>query len=226
MDLDSLKEGRKKIIAPAIVTGNESVRARPLDDLIARLRETDERERKGMQKALPFWILAAAIFVVTFAFAFVFGGLDLNPATLLIRGMLMVLYVCIAVAIGFRVRSIRKIDYAEPVRSFLSKAAKRHAFMSIGWSVFAFGATMLLAYAASFYIREVLERYFGIVDSFPAITGTLVFFAGVYAFGVWATRRNWKREKEQIWLKVKEMMDELNREELNGKSEAGVRSAR
>jgi hypothetical protein len=226
MDLDSLKEDRKRITAPAIGTHTGGLGTRLLDDLIEQLKEADEKERRMLRRALPFWIVAAVIFTITFILAFIPGDLVLNRSTLLIRGMLMVLYVCIAVALGFKVRSIRKIDYTEPVRSFLSKAAKRQAFMSIGWSVFAFGATMLLAYAASFYIREVLERYFGIVNPVPAIAGTLVFTAGVYAFGMWATWKNWKREKEQIWLQVNEMMDELNREELNGKSESGMSSAR
>ena len=217
MDLDSLKEDRKRITAPPIDARNAGAGTRQLDNLIAQLKEADEKERKLLRRALPFWIVAAVIFAVTFVLAFIPGELVLHPSTLIMRGMLMVLYVCIAAAIGAKVMGIPKIDYTEPVRPFLEKAAKRYAFMTTGWSVFAFSVTMLLAYGASFYLQDVFRRHFGISDPFPVIVGTLLFLAGVFAFGFWATRKNWEKDKKDIWLKVKRMMDELDREELNGK---------
>jgi hypothetical protein len=216
MDLDSLKEDLKQITAPGIDARNAGGGTRPLDDLIAQLKETDEKERKKLRRALPFWIIAAVIFCITFVFTFIPGGFVLN-SSLIMRGMLMVLYVCIAAVIGIKVMGIPKIDYTEPVRSFLDKGAKRHAFMTTGWAIFAFSVTMLLAYGASFYLYDVFRRYFGVTDSVPVVVGTLLFLAGVFAFGFWATRKNWEKDKKDIWLKVKRMMDELDREELNGK---------
>jgi hypothetical protein len=44
-------------------------------------------------------------------------------------------------------------------------------------------------------------------------------FVLVYGFGFWATRKNWKKEKQDIWLQVRNMREELEREEVNGNTQ-------
>jgi len=215
MDLDSLKEKSKHVTAPTIEAHSVTAGTRSVEDLIALLKASDEQEQRKLRKAMPFWIIAAVIFVIAFVALIAAGGVSLNPTTLL-RGMLMILYVLIVVGIGMKLKGLAKIDHSEPVRSFLEKAAKRYAFMKTEIAVFSFCATMLLAYGTSFYIRDVLLRYFGISDSLPGLVGSLCFFAIVYAFGFWATRKDWKKEKQDIWLQVRKMREELEREEVNG----------
>jgi len=215
MDLDSLKEKSKRVTAPAIERHSDPAGIRSVDDLIALLKESDEQEQRKLRKSMPFWIIAAVIFVIGFVAVIVPGGGSMIP-TILLRGMLMIIYVLIAVGIGMKLRGLAKIDYSEPVRSFLEKAANRYAFMKKEITIFSFCATMLLAYGTSFYIRDVLLRYFGISDFLPGLVGSLFFFALVYAFGFWATRKNWKKEKQDIWLRVRKISEELEREELNG----------
>ena len=218
MDLDSLKGKSKRVTAPAIDTINVPAGVRSVDDLITLLKEGDERERKKLRKALPFFVIAAVIFVITFVAVIVPGGVSLNPSTLFLRGMLMILYVFIAVSVWTRMRVIAKTDYAESVRSFLAKAEKRYAFGTTESYIFAFIVTLFLGYGAFLYISDVVRRYIDIADGSIGLLVTLLFFAAVYGFGYWATRKDWKKEKRDIWRQIRKMREELDREEGNEKS--------
>jgi len=218
MDLDSLKGKSKRVTAPAIDTINVPAGVRSVDDLITLLKEGDERERKKLRKALPFFVIAAVIFVIAFVAVIVPGGVSLNPSTLFLRGMLMILYVLIAVGVGMKLKGLAKIDYAEPVRSFLAKAEKRYAFGTTDFYVFAFSITLFLGYGAFFYISDVLRRYYEIELPLIGLIVTVLFFTLVYSFGFWATRKDWKKEKQDIWLQIRKMREELDFEESNGKA--------
>ena len=218
MDLDSLKGKSRRVTAPAIDTINVPADVRSVDDLITLLKEGDERERKKLRKALPFFIIAAVIFVIALVAVLVPGDAPINSSMLFFRGMLVILYVFIAIAFWIRMRGIEKIDYAEPVSSFLAKAEKRYAFGSAKYYVLAFIVTLFLGYTASLYISDVFRRYFDIGDGSIGLVVTLLFSAAVYSFGFWATRKDWKKEKQEIWLQIRKMREELDREEVNGKS--------
>jgi magnesium-transporting ATPase (P-type) len=217
MDLESLKEKSRRITAPAIDTRSVQEPVRSIDNLIARLKENDERERKKLRKSLPFFIIAAIIFVIAFVAVIVPGGVPLNPSTLFLRGMLMIIYMFIVLAVGKKLKDLAAIDYAEPVRAFLAKAEKRYAFATPGYYVFAVTMLLFLGYGTFFYFRDLLRRFFEITDPLPGVGVTLVFFGAVCALGFWASRKDWKKEKEGIWLQVRRMREELDREENNGK---------
>jgi hypothetical protein len=210
MDLDSLKGKSRQVTAPAIDTMNVPAGVRSVDDLITLLKEGDERERKKLRKALPFFVIAAVIFVIAFVTVIAPGDAPINSSMLLFRGILAVLYVFIAIAFWIRMRGIEKIDYAEPVRSFLAKAEKRYAFGSTKCYVLAFIVTLFLGYTASLYISDVFRRYFDIGDGSIGLVVTLLFSAAVYSFGFWATRKDWKKEKQEIWLQIRKMRGELD----------------
>jgi hypothetical protein len=219
MDLDSLKKKSAQITAPPIDEHNRPAGMRSVDDLITLLQESDEVERKKLRKSLPFFIIAAVVFAIAFIVTLFLGyGASLNSSTLFLRGMLMILYAFMAVSVWTKMRGIEKVDYAEPVRSFLAKAEKRYAFGTTESSIFAFIVTLFLGYGVFLYISDVARRYFDITDGSIGLIVTLLFFAGVYGFGYWATRKGWKREKRDIWLQVKKMGEELDREEPNGNS--------
>lgn len=218
MDLDSLKQKSTQITAPAINGHNRPAGMRSVDDLITLLKESDEVERKKLRKALPLFAIAAAVFTVAFIALLVPVAGVVNSSMMLLRGILAVLYVFIAIAFWTRMRGIAKIDYAEPVSSFLTKAEKRYAFGSRTSYVLAFIATLFLGYAASLYINDALRRHLEVTDGTIGLAATILFFIAVYSFGLWATRKDWKKEKQDVWLQVKKMREELDREEVNGKS--------
>jgi|OpeIllAssembly_1097287.scaffolds.fasta_scaffold68495_2 hypothetical protein len=218
MDLDALKQKSMQITAPPINEQNLPAGMRSVDDLITLLKESDEVERKKLRKSLPFFVIAALIFAVAFIAVIVPGGASLNPSTLLLRGMLMILYAFIAVSVWTRMRGIARIDYAEPVRSFLAKAEKRYAFGTKEVYVFAFAVTLFLGYGAFLYVSDVLRRHYDITVPWVGLLVALMFVAAVYVFGFWATRKDWKKEKQDIWLQVKKMREEWDREESNGNS--------
>lgn len=213
-----MKEKSKQVTAPAVGKSNIPAGVRSVDDLVSLLKEADERERLKLRKALPFYGIAAIIFGIAFVAVVVPGSALLNPSTLLLRGLLMILYIFIAASVWLKVKGLAKIDYAEPVRTFLAKAEKRYAFGKTQIYVLAFGITLFLGYAAFLYIRDVLRRYLEVTASWPGLVVTLLFFVFVYAFGLWATRKNWIKGKQDIWLQIRKMREELEREEGNGKS--------
>lgn len=218
MDLDSLKQKSAQITAPPINGHNRPAGMRSVDDLITLLKESDEVERTKLRKSLPFFVIASVVFTVAFIAVLVPVEGVVNSSMLLLRGILAVLYVFIAIVFWTRMRGIAKIDYAEPVSSFLAKAEKRYAFGSRTTYVLAFIATLFLGYAASLNINDALRRHLEVTDGTIGLAATILFFIAVYAFGLWATRKDWKKEKQNIWLQVKKMREELDSEESNGNS--------
>lgn len=210
MDLDSLKKKSRMVTAP----GREpSVRPAGVfvDDLISRLKREDEKERKQLRKALPFWIIAAIIFVVAFV-AVVISGSGIPSSALLLRGLTATLFVIVVVGLFLRLKMLRKIDYGEAVLPFLQKSAKRYEFSPAWFYFFAASVTLYLAYGAYIYMRDVFHRTFGVHNSFTVLAGTVAFFGIVYAVGFWATRKEWKETKEPILREIRMMLRELGEE--------------
>jgi hypothetical protein len=218
MDLDSLRQKSAKVSAPPIDVPNVTAGTSSIDDLIALLQASDEAERRKIRKSLPLFAIAAVVFTVAFIAVLLPIAGVVNSSALLLRGILAVLYLSLLLVFWTRMRGIAKIDYAEPVSSFLAKAERRYAFGSRTSYVLAFIATLFLGYVAYFYVSDVAKRYFDINDSSIGLLVTLLFFTAVYAFGLWATRKDWKKEKGEIWLQIRMMRDELEREEANGNS--------
>jgi Ca2+/Na+ antiporter len=220
MDLDSLKEESKKISAPEIGAGKAKMNEKRIDDLIAMLRKGDEKERKNLRRGLPFFIIAAILFGLAAAVVILSPEGSVSRSALVLRAALLVIFVYIALALAKKLREADRIDYAEPVRSFLDKAEKRYAyspiFSSLHSAITVVVFTLLLGYGALLVIRDVLLRYFDVVDPLVGVGVTIAFFLPVYAFGLWATRKDWKKERKETWLRIRKMREEVDREEVNG----------
>jgi hypothetical protein len=223
MDLDELKEKSRKISAPNVDTKGERKDDMGIDNLIRVLKEEDQKERKALKRGFPLSIIAAVIFSVAFAVLFLAPDATPNRSGLFLRGTLMILYIFVAVGIGRKLKGMSRIDYGEPVISFLAKAEKRYKFNAGFYSmdsylIIAVVFTVLLAYGTFVLFRDVLRRYFDVLDPLIGIAATVGFLLPVYAFGIWATRKNWKKDRESIWLQIKQMREYLEREERNGNS--------
>ncbi len=225
MDLDELKNRTKAVKASQTGHGRTWPTEGSVDGIIAALKEEDLKERRAHLKALPFWCIAGGIFLFLFVVTVVLPGGTPLFSTALLKGALVVLYISLAILIAYRIRILGTVDYSEPVKNFLEKARKRHAFSSTRSLVVGFVVTLALAYAAHFYIRDVFYRYFGITDSSVSLMAITALLVGVYVFGLIVTKKDWKKAKAPILDEIDRVLTAMAQEEsagngfVNGKGE-------
>lgn len=219
MDLDGLKDRAKNVRAPEPGPRGSHKSGRSLDNLIAMLKTEDEKERQKLKKAVPLWILAAAIFVVAFIVTVILPTDAPNASKIAMRAMLAILYVSIGVFMVRRLRSLSKIDYHESVRSFIEKAEKRYVFGGTESFIFAFVITVIIAYVSHFYVQDVLYRYFDVVDSAVALGIMLAFFMTVYVFGYTMAKKDWKKRKSSVLEEIRSLKSAMTDEEPDSADE-------
>ena len=219
MDLEGLKDRAKSVRAPEPGSRGSRKSVRSLDNLITMLKTEDEKERQKLKKAVPLWILVAAIFVVAFIVTVVLPTDAPNASTIAMRAMLAILYVSIGAFMILRLRSLSRIDYHESVRSFIEKAERRYVFASTEYFIFAFVITIILAYVSHFYLQDVLYRYFSVIDSSVALGITLAFFMAVYVFGYAMTKKNWEKQKSPVLEEIRSLKSAMTEEERDSADE-------
>ena len=215
MELDSLKDRSRVFRAPKIALRDSAGQSQGVNGLIDALKEADQQEYRSSRKALWLWIIGTALFLFTLVAALIpSGGAQLVP-TLIFKAMAVILYGAVAVMTFMRIRKLLTIDYTEPVQTFLENAEKRFAFPGPLYITAVSLLALPISYATHFYIADVLARYFSINNATIAFVGTLGFFSAVFAFGWWATKGNWKKDKAPLLDEIRRMRRELEEEEKN-----------
>lgn len=215
MEFDLLKNRSKDLCAPQFAARRSTGQSQSVNGLIDALKATDQHECRSFRKALTFWVIGTALFTLSLVAALVpLGGSRLFP-TLILKVTVVILFGTVAVMTFMRIRKLSKIDYTEPVQTFLEEAEKRFAFPGPSYIVAVSLLALPISYAIHFYIADVLVRNFNVDNPTMAFVGTLGFFSAVTAFGWWATRGNWKRDKAPLLEEIRMMRRELEEESEN-----------
>jgi hypothetical protein len=212
MELEELKSRRHVLTVPAEKSGTLTAASqRSIDSLIERLKAEDARQLASLTRARPFWWIAAAVWTAGVVVMLVAGveSSQRNSPTLLLQGMLALVFSGLAVALYVQLKRISAIDYTEAATLFLRKAARRYRFMTPFSFVLSLLLSGVMALAASTYIVDVLKRYLGVENDFTGIVSTFVFVGLVYLFGYSVTKKAWKETREPMLDEIREILCDL-----------------
>jgi hypothetical protein len=214
MDLNGIKGKAQQVKAPPIGSGAQGDGPSSLDSLVARLRAADERQRGGLRKALPLYVIATICWLFVFVVMSWFPPKSRLAVDLLFWGSLVGVYLLVTMGVLWGLHRLAGIDYALPTRQFLTTAERRYRFMRLRDYLVAGVGCLLLGIAAGPYIVNLMtQRYFGPEHSVPIIVSYCVLYVGLCAMGFVFTYKNWKRDKRPLWLAVRQMLAELTAEE-------------
>jgi hypothetical protein len=214
MDLNGIKSKAQQVKAPPIGSGAGAHTARSLDDLTAQLRAADQRERGGLRKAAPLYAIASALFLFVFVVRTWLLPQPQPAVDLLFWGSLVGIYVLLTIGVLWRLHRLADIDYASPMRQFLTTAERRCCFMRPWDYLIAGVGCLLLGSAAGPYVVNLMtQRYFGPEHRALLIVAYCVFYAGLCVMGFVFTYKNWTRGRRPLWLGVRQTLAELTADE-------------
>jgi hypothetical protein len=214
MNVDDLKNLCKSIKAPTSPSASARGSAAPQNGLLQKLKAQEASEALQLRKARPLWLAAAACFLLAFLGMLCVPPVGLRPSRLLLGGVLAVVYVVNAVLLGRRLRQLARIDYAESLHSFLTKAEDRHRFMGVQECWLVGLGLMLLGVVGGVYVEDNLVRRH--MSPEHQTLGIVLFCLGylfVCAAGFTFTYLNWRRDKAPLLADIRKMKAELTADE-------------
>ncbi|MHC4442190.1 MAG: hypothetical protein ACYTF1_18070 [Planctomycetota bacterium] len=213
MDLNGIKSRAQKVKAPQAGSGTRVHTSNSLDHLISRLRAADQRERGGLRKAAPFFAIAAALFFLVLVVTSWFPPTSSSAGDVVFRVVLCATFLLLAVVALKRSRQLAEIDYAAPMRQFLEVTERRFRFLR-PWDYLAVvvGCVLLGTVTGIHVVNVMMDRYFGPEHLTLIIVSYCVLFASLCVMGFVFTYKNWKRDKKQLWLEIRQTLAELSAE--------------
>lgn len=214
MDFDAIKSRAQQVKAPPVGPPALGERPASIDGLVAQLRAADERQRGGLRKALPLYLIATVCWVLFFAAMSWLPGGTQSVARPLFWGSLAGVYVLVTAGVLWRLRRLGEIDYAAPTREFLARAERRYRFMGLwGHITGTVGCLLLGAAAGPYVVNLMLSRYVGPQHRATVITWYCILYAAVCVMGFVFTYLDWRRDRKPLWHATRQMLAELDAEE-------------
>jgi hypothetical protein len=210
MELDELKDTAKSVRAPETGTPNREGRAVSTDGLIEELKQADAKEKKRLRRFMALFLLAGVLLSTGFL------RTDIGPGYRAGLWFLVVTYFCIAAVSAAKYFKLDEVRYGDPTLVFLKKAEKRYRYIA-PWE-FAYMIPLLVVLAGAGWLlvfkTRLFERY---AHSPGAFAIYAVSYLAVCAFGFFASKKNWKRDKAAVWDKIREALQELENGHENGR---------
>jgi hypothetical protein len=216
MDLNGIKSRAQKVKSPQAGSGARLPVSESLEELTARLRVADKRERGGLRKAALLYAIAAALFLLVSVATILLPPTFPPAGDVVFRVVLFLNFLLIAVVAVRTARQLAKIDYAAPLREFLEATERRYRFLRPrDYLTVVVGCVLVGAVTGIHVVNLLLRRYFGPQHLTWIIVGFCVVFAGLCVMGVVFTHKNWKRDKRTLWLGIRQTLAELDTEETD-----------
>jgi len=214
MEWNDLKNKLGKVGAPDMRLGSaDSAAGCGGDDLISRLRARDAEEAARLKQARILFCVAAGFMAFAFLGIASIPSQPLYAPRVLHQGVLLAAFVYIARALRRKLRNLAKVDYAQPVRSFLEQAEHRYIFMRpADYVVTLLGLLLLGLGSAPYVVGLLLRRYIGPEQYLAAVVLYGLFYVLVCAMGLWFARRDWERDKLPLLADIRRMKDALKEE--------------
>ncbi|MGE5313171.1 MAG: hypothetical protein ACM3Q4_00595 [Acidobacteriota bacterium] len=212
MDVDEFKKRVQHIKAPAAADAAPDARSGSVPDLLALLKQSDEKKLRQLRRGRIFLGIATAVFIGAFALTWLSAGSSEAARTerLLQRGSMALIY-CFVIGLFFiEIRKLSRVNYALPVKEFLAQAERRYRFMTPGSSLLAaLGLLVVGGLAGAAYV-PYLSRVFGFTGSYMPMSAIFAaFILAVAAMGMAFTKKDWKRDRAGLWHHIRQMQREL-----------------
>jgi hypothetical protein len=209
MELDKLKEMAREVKAPHFVRGETAGAPGGAEALLQAIRQNDERECKRVRKALPFFLVAAALFALI-CLLFMLGPAPISTARAAHYGTLALVFMVVGSLSIKKLHDARELDYSAPVRTFLQQTENRYRFFGLPELCYSIPLLAALAVTGGFFIVDAfVPRYFGESQIQPLLVAYGLFFLSVCGMGFFFTYKNWKRDKGVIRAEVRRMRQAL-----------------
>ena len=173
---------------------NEPNRDSTMDELIDLMKAADLKERKKIYLIIMVFCTLMLIYTSQLAIR---NGRIIDGYFILILGFLISLGY-----IFFVLMRYRKVNYGDPVKTFLKKAALRHRFMAPKDLFIVLPLLGLFVSGGFIIVRFSFMKYFT-STLIPEIVYCLMMAAAI-GIGFWSSYKNWKRDKGHL-------LDEINR---------------
>ncbi|UCD28852.1 MAG: hypothetical protein JSV03_17545 [Planctomycetota bacterium] len=214
MDLNGIKSRAQKVKAPQAESGARVRTSSSLDKLTARLQAADQQEQSGLRKAAPLFAFAAALLFFVLVVTSLLPSTSPSAGDVVFRVVVFANFLLITVLLLRKLRHLSEIDYAAPMRQFLEATERRYRFMR-PWDylIIIVGCVLLGSVTGIHVVNVMMERYFGPEHLTLIIVSYCVFFTGLCVMGLVFTYLNWKRDKRQLWLEIRQTLAEFSDEE-------------
>ncbi len=202
MELDELKNAAKSVRAPETGAPMPEGRLLSTEGLVEELKRADAKEKKRLRRFMTLFLLAGVLLSAGFL------RTDIGPGY---RAGLWFLVVTYFVIVGLSAAKYFKLDevrYGDPTLVFLKKAEKRYRYIA-PWE-FAYIVPLLAVLAGAGWLLVFETRLFARYQHSPrALVIYAVSYLAVCVFGFFAAKRTWKRDKADVWNRVREALREL-----------------
>jgi hypothetical protein len=200
MELDDFKLKVK----PAEIPGQEDkpVNLSGVDGLVEELKAADSKARRSVSRFMN---------IIFLLLGFYLSRLLIYRGPLFIGYELLVIgFVLILVYFFWKLLLLRKIDYTAPSMTFLKKAERRYTFIPLSEWFLIIPILAILGTGGGFVVHHSFLKYFE-HTTIPLLI-YIVFFIFVIFFGLWASKKNWKKDQGIIMEKIKKMRREMEME--------------
>jgi len=211
MDLDEMKNQAKRVKAPGIDL--DPLRNRSANDLIAALKSEDARDKKKFRWTMLFFGIAGVFYTGIFLLTWIAPPDDSPNTHRVILGLFATLFLSLGVYGRRKSRELAGIDYTEPSSAFLGRVERRYRFVQGKELVTLILFVVILAATCAFGLMMALERYFPSLGTESRLVACSVFFVVALAGGLLLSWQEWKRRKEPLLRKVREMQVKLTSQE-------------
>ena len=196
MELEDFKT-KKEVGEFSRETGEKS-----LGGMMEQIRKQDENAGKRLKQYLFMMLFLSIIYLAVFVQK---GSALRDGYALLILGFIVILLLQF-----LKLRRMQKIDYSAPSLAFLKDAKKRMTFMS--WSDW----MMLILFlcisgtGGGIIVWVSFAKY--MANPWPALAVYLLVLAGAIAVGLYAGKKEWKKNTGQTYSNIETILMNLDKE--------------
>lgn len=205
MEPNDVKKQLQNVLAPATgrpILGGE---AHDLDNLVAAMRAVDLQDRRTLWLSMTF-LLAVGVFC-----ALLFGLTGIAPPddSPSLHRVVLLTFALVFLSIGLllrrKSRGLNRVDYSEPVLTFLAAAERRCRFVRPEDFLFAIPFLVLLGITCSAAVMLAMKRYLPAWDPAWGLAACCILFPLSAATGYWFGLLNWRKKRQPLLQQIQRM---------------------
>ena len=209
MELDELKSAAQSIHAPDLGTlklGKDDGSSR---GLVEDLKSADAREKKRLRRFMAAFMLAGVLLSLSFL------RTNLSPGYKAGLWLLVFTYFSIVAASGVKYFKLDEVDYSESTVAFLEKAEKRYRYIA-PWEFYYMIPFLIILGGAGWLLVSEIRLLVPPQHSLRAVLIYACAYLAVCAFGYVMAKKNWRKDKREVLIKVREALRDFKESRPEG----------
>jgi len=170
-----------------------------LHNLLEAVKTADDQDRKRLLRLIRIFVFLFIIYFGSFAIK---NGCLKEGFGLLIFTILLILAFT-----AYKYLRSKKINYSEPIASFLRKAENRYRLFTLTDAIISVPLLALLVYSGGLLVTCSFDKYFPGSPVPLIIYG--IFMTAVVVTGLWATSKDWNKARKPVMDKIRELRKDV-----------------